>query len=366
MTRRYGDVRSRAALTLLALFCLLAAGLATVVSPPARAETIGAVPTGRPNVPFGCEAKISVIDGAGNLGFFPSGAGTCTYFQSLPFGAVNTLASGYAPRNGAITSARVRSGPNPAPIRFTVLRGLAKLRPNGTIVPGSSSCCFGRARTRLFRLRPNRTTTIPLNLSVRNFKDRKHLQAVSDVIGISAVANQGTLPLRTTRANPNTSDYTIPGNPSVGWFFPEIRPGQIRVDGSGAPSHRLTANFGFCSGTPSGRVASARGRGSRTACRVRTMSGTVRVVRGQARVPVACTGLFGRCAGRITITTPRRPFRVLGARGYFLRPARQKTFFTGLNRRGRAKIQASKRVPARIRITASKGRTSVRRVTLVR
>lgn len=367
MTRRGGDVWSRAVVFLFVSLCLLAAGLAVVSgAPSARAETIGAVPTGTPNAPFGCEAKVSVVDASGNIGFYSSGAPSCTYFQNLPFARLGSLASGYAPRNGAITSVAVRSGPNPAPIRITVLRALAQLRANGTIVPGSSSCCFGRARTRTFRLRPNATTRIPLNLVVRNFKDRKNRQAVSDIVGISATAGTGALPLRATTPNPNTNQATTPGNPSVGWFYPEVLPRQIRVDGSGVNSHRLTVNFGFCSGTPNGRVVAPRGRGSRTPCRVRAMSGTLGVANGQARVPVACTGLFGNCGGRISVTTRNRPFRVLAARTYFVQAGKRKTFSAGLTRLGRNKVGTSPRVPARIRITANKRRSSVRKVTLAR
>lgn len=363
MTRRRGDVRSRGVLFSLLSLSLLVAGLAATSSQSARAEILGAVPTGTPNANFGCERKPTVVDAFGNIGLVFSGAASCTMFQNPPFGRAGSLTSGFAPRNGAITGVTVRSGPNPAPIRVTVLRSLAGLRANGTLIPGSSQCCFGRSRTRAFGLRPNGTTRIPLNLVVRNFKDLGNRQAVSDIVGISATSGTGALPLRTTRPNPNNADLTIPGNPSVGFLYPEILPGQVRVDLSGVPSHRLTVNFNFCSGTPNGRTA-VQGRDQRTPCRVRTMAGTLRVSNGKVGVPVACTGLFGPCRGRITITTPRRPFRVLATRAYFLKAGKQATFRTGLTRLGKSRLRGRNQLPARAKVTASKNRTSVRRVTL--
>jgi len=84
------------------------------------------------------------------------------------------------PSNGTITRVRIRSGSNPARVRVVIMQGSAGLY--GTV----------RRRSPLFNLRPNRVTTLTVNLPVR--RTFTPGQQVTDAVALS-FEGPGTLPL---------------------------------------------------------------------------------------------------------------------------------------------------------------------------
>src|SRR4051794_30953122 len=102
-----------------------AALLFTVAFPAsagAGATVVGSALTA-PNVNLGCDQKPSLtLDATGNFYFPLSGVADCTWSQQAVFGAqgLTDPRGRTAPATGTITSVSVKSGPNPAPLRFVV------------------------------------------------------------------------------------------------------------------------------------------------------------------------------------------------------------------------------------------------------
>ena len=79
-----------------------------------------------------------------------------------------------APSSGRITAIRVRSGPNPARLRLTVLTGSSRVDPfTGRDQPGTYTCCTARFLGRAFRPRANRTTTKKVNVRVFDVRSKR-------------------------------------------------------------------------------------------------------------------------------------------------------------------------------------------------
>src|SRR5262245_26771928 len=100
--------------------------LALVAARVAGAQiTMGSPLTAEPNISLDCAAQPVIADVNGNYGLFQSGVADCTWRQSGVFGVVSgDPRFSSVPGDGRIVSISVRSGPNPAPLRFSVFRQL--------------------------------------------------------------------------------------------------------------------------------------------------------------------------------------------------------------------------------------------------
>lgn len=179
----------------------------------ASGATFGSSLRARPNLGFGCKSALirNSITGAPTI--TPSGQRTCTY-RNLGF--LNRPGSGsLAPATGRVTSIRVRSGRNPAPLRLTILSSS----------PGRS-CCTAIFLGRPFRPRANAITRIRTNVKIRRVLDPGTGVASTDVVAISAVG-PGSLPLHYAGGGGTFAD----GSPLTSFWYPLTRPGDPRVDG---------------------------------------------------------------------------------------------------------------------------------------
>ncbi len=195
----------------LAIALLLAAtalALATIRSPAAQAATFGSDLSQTPNLAFGCEARPYIALGGAQL--IPTGTASCMWW-SAPLTAANT----YVPvGQGVITAARVRSGPNPAPLRIAVISS------------GGGLCCTHQRSSEIFRPAPNAVTTVPLALTAGSGLDpNRPGSQYSDIVVVSAVG-PGTLPVH---------DFGVHGTfntsiPAASFLHPELTNGNSNTD----------------------------------------------------------------------------------------------------------------------------------------
>ncbi len=330
--------------------------LVGVGSGGAAAADFGGGTAAAPNATFGCEAGPRVADAGGNFGVFGSGVGSCTWLQLPTYGA---NLSGGAPVSGRVTSVAVRSGPNPAPLRFTVVRIISGVAADGKLIPNSTQCCFGGPVSGTVRLRPNAVTQVPLNLPVVNRIDVAGRVAISDFVGISAASGQGTLPVRMVlNRPPNTADYATPGMPQVSMHYPQITPGQVRTDAVAAPAHLLTMRFTMCTAGQSGREApAARGQARRAdACgaRIKTKR-SAKAKRGKVvRIPLRC---IGSCAGTVQLKKGKRK---LGAAAFSLGSGGHGTVKVRLNKAGKRAVKGARTAKTKVIVVAQGTRTTKR------
>lgn len=352
----------RGAVLLTSVLLVVAAGLGPAVT---RADAIpfGGNAQVTPNVGFGCEAGFRLGDAAGNYFVLPSGVPSCSYFQVTPL----TTAAGTAPApRGRVTLVRVRTGDDPAPLRFTVMQARSGLDAQGRIIPGSTQCCFGEQMTRTFTFAPNTVTAVPLNLPIVNdrFPDRR--LAITDYVGFSADSGTGALPILVTSAPapPNQRDFAQGNNPGVTTLYPQISPQEVRVDSSSAPSLRLTTEFTFCTsglGT-SGRALAERqaARALPSACGGKVLTSAVRVRRGAISVPVRCVGA---CSGTIDVTRARGKGALGVSRSFALRTGGKDQVVVRLTRAGRKATRGARTVRATV-VLRTQGTRSSRTVRL--
>jgi hypothetical protein len=182
------------------------------------------------NVGFGCEAAPVLDPITGVPSLFATNQRTCT-FRHVGYINSNRITS-IVPANGRIVRIRVRSGPNPAPLRLTIL-GASSSIANGF------SCCTARRFGRVFRPRANRVTTIRTNVRVRRSNPNGATQ-FNDVVALSAVG-PGTLPMR----DQGTAGTFSSGSALTELWYPLTARGDPRVEQTRADGLDLLFQWDF-------------------------------------------------------------------------------------------------------------------------
>lgn len=118
--------------------------LSLVAATPASAltTTFGSTLTSPANLNLGCETKPRLsFQTIGAFEFAPSGQPSCTWRQLGIFGDLADTRASTVPGDGTVTGVSIKSGPNPAPIRITVVRLLAP-NEDGGINTNKAACCY--------------------------------------------------------------------------------------------------------------------------------------------------------------------------------------------------------------------------------
>jgi hypothetical protein len=203
-----------------------AAASCALLAGPASASWYGSTLAAQQNANYGCEAAL-VMAPLGGVQLSPSGQQSCTYRHG---GYLNSLRPTFiVPSSGRIVRIRVKSGPNPARLRLTVLTGSSRVDTfQGRDIPGTYTCCTARYVGRPFSVRPNTTTTRKVNVRVFDVRSKSIVHRIhsSDGLALSAVG-PGTLPLN---ISPNVGGFDN-GTPIATAYFPLTARGDPRVDG---------------------------------------------------------------------------------------------------------------------------------------
>ena len=210
----------------LPLALAIAAGALALTAAPAAARWYGSLLRGTPNANYGCEAALTMAP-LGGVQLSPTNQVSCTYRHGgYLFGNRPTF---IAPSSGRITAIRVRSGPNPARLRLTVLTGSSRVDPfTGRDQPGTYTCCTARFLGRAFRPRANRTTTKKVNVRVFDVRSKRLRYRIhsSDGLALTAVG-PGTVPLQIRQ---DVGGFNA-GTPIATGYWPHTAKGDPRVDG---------------------------------------------------------------------------------------------------------------------------------------
>lgn len=199
---------------------------AMAVPATADATWYGSTMAAPVNTNYGCEAAL-IMAPLGGVQLAPSNQTSCTYKHGGYLGS-NRLGS-VVPGNGRITRIRVKSGPNPAVLRLTVLTGSARIDlTSGADIPETYTCCTMRYIGPPFRPRPNAITVKRVNVPVFDTRSTRldNRTHAADVVAISAFG-PGTLPLA-VRDDVGT---TASGSPIATGFWSATTTNDPRVDG---------------------------------------------------------------------------------------------------------------------------------------
>jgi hypothetical protein len=352
-----------------ALVLLLAPGMGS-----AQVQVMGSPFVNQPNVSIGCEAKPIIADTQGNFGLFASGVPDCTWRQSGVFGVVSgDTRFSSVPGDGRIIRVDVLSGPNPAPLRFAIFR---QLQTPG--FGGLQQCCFFVGESQTVQPTPGVSSFLVDLPVVRNTING--YQAV-DLIGISAGAGTGSLPLHSTGRN-NSFQLTEFGSVNAGFFYPRLGADPNDVGGGrredGIPGIEVLIQWTWCpaaaGGTGPGVCGVAGGGGGGGAAGPALRSQTLPVANGQALADLICNGnavcrgqlallaAGGRTAGAITAAK----VTLFGQRKFKLQPGATTTLKLKLNAKGKRLLKASTSATVTARITPKGGTAFTVPVTLAR
>ena len=217
-----------------------AAASCALLAGPASAKWYGSTLAEQQNANYGCEAAL-VMAPLGGVQLSPSGQQSCTYRHA---GYLNLNRPTFiVPSSGRIVRIRIKSGPNPAKLRLTVLTGSSRVDTfQGRDIPGTYTCCTARYVGKPFSVRPNAITTKKVNVRVFNVRNKSIQLRIhsSDGLALSAVG-PGTVPLH---VRPTVGSFDI-GTPIATGYFPLTARGDPRVDGYSMPGIDLLFQWDF-------------------------------------------------------------------------------------------------------------------------
>ena len=322
--------------------------LVVPVSAGAQSRQFGSSLGQAPNANFGCETRPTFTEQSSNGDYFPRPSGTadCTWWQAGVYNSPNQNPTGAVPGDGTISNVAVRSGPNPAAIRFVIMRLFADT------ASGNRQCCFFVAETGVVQPRPNQTDNFSVNLPVENNRNPQNNLATQDYIGVSGVSGTGTLPLFTT-GNNNTLTGYFNGAPVAGFFYPRF--GSLPSDNFNGPGRREEAIPGFVvtmrsTWTPVGQALPPPPDGARNMPPGRTRQARIAQIlggdsltarNGSVPIDIRCL-LNGACQGEVLLRTRAggasagaSAGRVVGRKRIRIRAGRRAKVRVKLNRAGR-------------------------------
>lgn len=209
-----------------ALIVLATPVACAALATPAAAKWFGSAMKGPANASYGCESAL-ILGALGGVELAPTGQRSCTYRHGGYFNSLKPTT--VVPASGRIRRIQVKSGPNPAKLRLTILTGSSRVNTfTGEDLPGTYTCCTARYVGPAFRPKANAVTTLKVNVAVFDVRSKsiRHRIHSTDGVALSAVG-AGTLPLHVTDA---LGGYAT-GTPLLTGFFPLTKVGEPRVDG---------------------------------------------------------------------------------------------------------------------------------------
>ena len=209
------------------------------------------------NYPYSCDTRW-VAGYAGSPGAFGPGGSqeyvpqrfgpsTCSIWQAGVRGQVKT--THLVPGKGTVTVARVKSGPNPAPVSIGTVRRFSGRNPSdGTF---SETCCRGVSQTPVVNPTPNAITEIPVNVLVdaQPFDPNTNRAGFHDIVVVNIHGDSGTLPIADL-GGPKPAFGTPAGDPGAFWYFPKFDPSVDNQNQWSANGFEVLMNFDWVAAGP--------------------------------------------------------------------------------------------------------------------
>jgi hypothetical protein len=205
---------------------MAAMGALAAITSPASARWFGSTLAGPANATYGCESAL-VMAPLGGVELAPTSQTSCTYRHAGYL--YSNRPTFIAPGNGKITKIRVKSGPNPASLRLTVLTGSSRVDTfSGQEIPGTYTCCTASYVGPAFKPKADAITTRRVHVKVHDVRSKKLNYRIHSTDGLALSATTpGTLPLS---IGPNPGGFDS-GTPITVGYWPRTAKGDPRVDG---------------------------------------------------------------------------------------------------------------------------------------
>jgi hypothetical protein len=222
-----------------------------------------------------CAARPYIGLNAGQITFIDTQQSTCMWWSTEygPDGQI--IANTYVPRGaGAVTRVRVRSGNQPAPLRF------------GIVSSGSGLCCTAKSVSDAVQPAPNQVTEFPVNLPAGSGVGTQSGSQFNDILVVVAVG-PGSLPVNDRGAHGFL--FGSPANQAQASFLhPALPVGASNTDAGIMDGYEVLLQYDWC-GVPMtlGNPQPQAPADPQTACTTPAGTPTVPVVPPTPQVPVA-------------------------------------------------------------------------------
>jgi len=340
--------------------CFLAVALPG--APALAQSTKGSDLQSVPNTNFGCELAPGINPdpfSAQTFVLMPHGLPSCSWWSTGSAGVAADPRSSQVPSTGIVTKVRIRSGANPAPVRFVVNRIIR------------AQCCGAAHVSPVFQPQPNQINEFTVNLPVESVRDPANEITWFDYIGVSAASGTGTLPIHASPAALNLDQAFNPQVITSSMTAPELLPTDgVRVSERGAVGFEVLLQYDHvpCPTAPNGQPLA---RAAQAGCAQRGATppptpappgttpavppgaaapasigaGTLRARGSSVSVPVSCA-LTVQCRGTLRIRSRGSRPRVLATRNVAVAAGQASRLQIKLTSAGRRLLRRGRRVAA--------------------
>lgn len=351
---------------------LLAALLLAVAAGPARAQAPQLAVNGStlrapanlvlPGGANQCDARPYIGLSEGQIQFIATGMTTCMWWSTEYGPTGDIIANTYVPRGaGAVIRVRVRSGEQPAPLRFAILGS------------GGGLCCTTKALSETFQPAANQVSELAVNLPAGSGVGETNGSQYNDILAVVAVG-PGTLPVNDrgahgyifgSAANQARAAFLHPllplgeSNTDVGimdgyevllqydWCGVPMTSTNLRPV---APADPTTACLPAQTQTPTTTPTTGQTdqpAAQRPAVPLRAASRTARVRSNRAALRLACR-LATACTGRLRLVPRTGRATTLGSARFSIKAGRTATVRVPLNAAGRRAVRRKRSLPAAV------------------
>lgn len=170
------------------------------------------------------------------------GPSTCSLYN---IGARGNLASSHlVPGTGTVKVARVKSGPNPAPVSIGTVRLYTGRDQQGNL---QTTCCLGVSETPVVNPTPNAVTEIPVGFRVETQLYDPNVPGrvgFNDIVVVNVHGSTGTLPMADLGG---PKPLVAPdGDPGAVWYFPKFNPSENNQNQWTANGFEVLMNYDWC------------------------------------------------------------------------------------------------------------------------
>ena len=228
------------------------------------------------------------------------------------------------PGDGTVRKVRVKSGPNPAPLRIAIIRRLFQTNPNNPNEITDAQCCTGVRESATFNPTPNAITEVAVNLPVDTQQSVNGQSGWHDIVAVSG-AGAGQLPIASVGPHTTTAG-TQASTPTIQAYYPKIEPGAANNNTWFYPNWVVLMAFDW-----------AAAGGTDGAATITSKS--LKLTKGKVAVRVRCaTGNGQRCKGKVRLSTRAKKPKLLASKSINVRDGKTAKVTLKLSRKARKRV----------------------------
>ncbi len=286
------------------------------------------------NTTFDCDQRYLPDFGGTYQPYFTKIPSTCSMWSP----GTTVTNTDLVPGTGTVTKVRVKSGPNPAPLKVITGRRLFQTNPNNPNEITDATCCMGVYESEQFQPKPNAVTEVTVNLLVETHPSENGASGWHDFVSVSGVG-PGDMPVADVGPH-TTAAGSSAGTTNLYTYYPKFEKGASNQNQWAYPGWELLMQYDWIDNPGASTGGGGGGGGGQTKPAVRAgqiRSTGLKLKNGKVPVAVRCASpTKATCRGRVRLLTTKS--KLLASKAVTIRNGKTATVSMPLSAAARRKV----------------------------